>query len=70
MRKGASLVTAVALAIVLSASIYASTRYNVDFGNLKVDTINIRAEGHTISGRLYVPVEASVDDPRPVVVLG
>jgi len=69
MIKGASLVTAVVLTIVLSASIYASTLYNVDFGNLKVDTIKIRAEGQTISGRLYVPVEASVDDPRPVVVL-
>lgn len=69
MKKEASYLTAVFFAIVLSVSIYASTRYNVDFGNLKVDTISIQAEGYTISGRIYIPVEANADDPRPAVVL-
>jgi dienelactone hydrolase len=69
MTKKASYPAAVLLAIILSVSIHTAILYNVDFGNLSVDTISIPAGSYTLSGRIYVPKGAHPDHPRPAVVL-
>ena len=68
-KKTARIVAVIALVIVFATSIIASW-ISSDFGNVKVMDVKIVSEQNlSINAKLWMPKDASADDPRPAVVM-
>ena len=59
---------AVALALILLGSCLASL-FNTGFGSVKVERISFDGGNGTLSGILYMPKDASAENPKPTIIV-
>lgn len=68
IKKSTKRVLAVAILLMLVGSIFASL-FNSSMGSVKVSRISFETDKGTLSGLLYMPKDASAENPKPTVVL-
>jgi len=68
-RSSWGIVAAILSVVLLLSGLYVAATYNSDFGRLQVRTISIEDSGKLLSGLIYVPNAATIENPCPAVVV-
>ncbi|WP_029231167.1 alpha/beta hydrolase [Butyrivibrio sp. VCB2006] len=68
VKKGTSLLLCISLVLVLVGSIFAGL-FNGGLGSTKVSRISFEAANGTLSGLLYMPKDASSENPKPAIIV-